>query len=122
ERRRAEAALTHSMARLAEGASTDPLTGLRNRRGFERQLGTIPRRSFAVLAIDVDNLKQTNDEFGHEAGDVLLQAVALTLSSLLRGWDMVARVGGDEFAVLLVDADGSDAASAGERMRLAVHA
>jgi diguanylate cyclase (GGDEF)-like protein/PAS domain S-box-containing protein len=122
ERRRAEAALTDSMARLAEVASTDPLTGLRNRREYERQLSTIPRRRFAVLAIDVDNLKQTNDEFGHEAGDVLLQAVALTLSSLLRGWDIVARVGGDEFAVLLVDADGADAASAGERMRLAVHA
>ena len=122
ERRRAEAALNDTMARLAEVASTDPLTGLRNRREFERQLSTIPRRSFAVLAIDVDNLKQTNDEFGHEAGDVLLQAVGLTLSSLLRGWDIVARVGGDEFAVLLVDADGADAASAGERMRLAVHA
>jgi diguanylate cyclase (GGDEF)-like protein/PAS domain S-box-containing protein len=122
ERRRAEAALRESMAQLAEVAATDPLTGVRNRREFERQLSTIPRRRFALLAIDVDNLKQVNDEFGHEAGDVLLRAVALTLASLIRGWDVVARVGGDEFAVLLLDADGADAAKTGERLRTAVHA
>jgi diguanylate cyclase (GGDEF)-like protein/PAS domain S-box-containing protein len=123
ERRRAEAALEESVARLAEIAASDPLTGLRNRREFERLLVAVPHRRFAVLAINVDNLKQVNDEFGHEAGDVVLRAVAQLLLSLLRGWDIVARIGGDEFAVVLLeDATGSDAATAGEQIRAAVSA
>jgi diguanylate cyclase (GGDEF)-like protein/PAS domain S-box-containing protein len=122
QRKRAEISLEETVARLAEVAATDPLTGLRNRREFERMLSTIPRRPFAILAIDVDNLKRTNDEFGHEAGDVVLRAIALTLSSLLRGWDLIARIGGDEYAVLLMDVEGPDAAAAGERMRNAIHA
>lgn len=122
ERRRTEAALRESMARLAEVAATDPLTGLRNRREFDRLLATIPRQRFAICAIDVDGLKHVNDEFGHEAGDALLRAVSLTLSSSLRGWDVVARVGGDEFAALLVGTGPDETAAAAERMCNAVRA
>jgi len=122
QRRRAESALVDSMARLAEVAATDPLTGIRNRREFDRMLSTIPRKRFAVLAADVDNLKQLNDEYGHEAGDAALRAVASTMVAALRGWDMVARTGGDEFAMLVSDVSAREAAAAAERVREAVGA
>jgi diguanylate cyclase (GGDEF)-like protein/PAS domain S-box-containing protein len=121
ERRRAEAALRETVQRLAEIAATDSLTGLKNRRDFERLLSTVPREQFAVLAIDVDELKHVNDEYGHEAGDVVLRAVAMTLSALVRGWDVVARVGGDEFAIILPGVTGQEAAAVAERMRVAMH-
>jgi diguanylate cyclase (GGDEF)-like protein/PAS domain S-box-containing protein len=121
ERSRAEEALHQSVERLAEMAATDPLTGLRNRREFERLLSCVPRQPFAVLAIDIDHLKAVNDEYGHEAGDTVLQAVALTLSSLVRGWDIVARIGGDEFAALLLGAPPGEVAAVAERMRIAMH-
>lgn len=120
QRRRAETALEESLARLAEVAATDPLTGIRNRREFDRLLATAPRRRFAVLAADVDNLKRLNDEFGHEAGDVALRAVASTLVAALRGWDVVARTGGDEFSVLMSDVSAPEAARAAERVRAVV--
>ena len=121
ERRKAEVALSTATERLEELASTDPLTGLRNRRDFDRVLRTLPRERFAVLAIDVDHLKRVNDEFGHDAGDVLLRSVAVTLSVLVRGWDTLARLGGDEFAVLLPGAGPEEAAKVAERMRVAIH-
>jgi diguanylate cyclase (GGDEF)-like protein len=109
------------MARLADTASSDALTGLRNRREFERILDTTAPDRFALVAIDVDNLKPVNDEFGHEAGDAVLRAVATTLSALLREWDLVARVGGDEFAALLVGAGAEEALRVAERVRAAMH-
>jgi diguanylate cyclase (GGDEF)-like protein/PAS domain S-box-containing protein len=121
-RRRAEVALEESVARLAEVAATDPLTGIRNRREFDRLVATIPRRRFAVLTADLDNLKRINDEYGHEAGDVALRAVASTLVAALRGWDVVARTGGDEFSVLMSDVSAHDAARAAERVRAVVKA
>ena len=121
ERREVEVALSNAAERLEELAATDPLTGLRNRREFDRVLRSIPRERFAVLAIDVDNLKRVNDEFGHDAGDVLLRSIATTLSVLVRGWDTLARLGGDEFAVLLPGAGPEDAAMVAERMRVAIH-
>jgi diguanylate cyclase (GGDEF)-like protein/PAS domain S-box-containing protein len=122
QRRQAEAALEESIARLAEVAATDPLTGIRNRREFDRMLATVPRRRFAVLAVDVDNLKRLNDEFGHEAGDVALRAVASSLVAALRGWDVVARTGGDEFSMLMADVTAQEAARAAERVRNVVRA
>ena len=122
QRRQAEAALDESIARLAEVAATDPLTGIRNRREFDRMLATAPRRRFAVLAADVDNLKRLNDEFGHEAGDVALRAVASSLVAALRGWDIVARTGGDEFSMLMADVTAQEAARAAERVRNVVRA
>jgi diguanylate cyclase (GGDEF)-like protein/PAS domain S-box-containing protein len=121
DRIRAQGALRDEALRMAELASTDRLTGLKNRREFDRILGTIPRQPFAILAIDVDHLKRVNDEFGHEAGDTVLRTVATTLALMLRGWDVIARVGGDEFAAILLDVDAAEAASAAQRLRAAMH-
>ncbi|MEA2684499.1 MAG: hypothetical protein QOK05_2827 [Chloroflexota bacterium] len=105
---------------VADSAATDFLTGLPNRREFERLLGTLSQGPFAILAIDVDNLKLINDEYGHQAGDSVLQAISRGLRSGLRGRDVVARVGGDEFAALLLNADAAHAAAVADRMRQAL--
>ena len=108
--------------RMAELAATDPLTSLHNRRGFDRALKAIPRGPFAILSIDVDRLKETNDEYGHAAGDQLLRSVGSALNALVRGSDVIARVGGDEFAAILLGAGPGIAAHVAERFRTAVRA
>jgi diguanylate cyclase (GGDEF)-like protein len=110
-----------SYAVLAASAATDSLTGLKNRREFERMLNHPPRDRYAVLAMDVDNLKPINDEHGHEAGDAVLRAVAAVLTGLVRTGDVLARVGGDEFAALLIGASPEEAGHVAERMRQAMH-
>ena len=110
-----------SYAVLAASAATDALTGLKNRREFERVLKHTPRERYAVLAIDVDNLKPINDAHGHEAGDNVLRSVASVLGGLVRTGDVLARVGGDEFAALLAGAATDEAEKVAERMREAVH-
>jgi diguanylate cyclase (GGDEF)-like protein/PAS domain S-box-containing protein len=96
---------------LRELALRDPLTGLYNRRHFETELErqlSLARRTGqpgAVLMIDLDRFKEVNDTFGHEAGDELLRGVAAVLTDRLRTSDLIARVGGDEFAAILVDVD-----------------
>ena len=102
-------------------ASTDALTGLKNRREFDRALRTIPRLPFAVLSVDVDRLKEINDSQGHAAGDALLRVVGHTLGLLVRGWDVMARIGGDEFAALLPEVGVFGAQLVAERMRVAMH-
>jgi len=106
---------------LATMAATDPLTDLPNRREFERRLQAVGRRRFAVLAIDLDNLKALNDGYGHETGDEALRITARVLRHGLREGDMVARVGGDEFAALLPDMTEPEAAAAAERLRTGMH-
>lgn len=92
-------------------ARTDALTGLLNRRGFETQMAfglAMARRSgrpLSLITVDVDHFKRVNDTYGHEAGDEVLRRVARTLEERLRGSDVVARVGGEEFVVLLPDTD-----------------
>ena len=110
-----------SYAVLATSAATDSLTGLKNRREFERMLAHQPREGYAVLAIDVDNLKPINDEHGHEAGDAVLRTVAGVLAGMVRTGDVLARVGGDEFAALLIGAAAEEAEQVAERMRQAMH-
>ena len=106
-------------------ARTDALTGLFNRRTLEeelvRQLGRAARdhRPVSVLLLDVDNLKETNDTLGHSAGDRLLKACGAAWYERLRSADLLARYGGDEFAVMLPDCSMRDALIVGERLRSA---
>lgn len=84
-------------------AQTDALTGLQNRRAMEARLAAlcIGSRSFGVMHLDLDYFKQVNDTFGHAAGDHVLQVMAKVLSTETRQGDLIARVGGDEFVILL---------------------
>ena len=97
--------------KLTEAASKDPLTGVTNRRAAERAIADAvalwdrDRTPFGLLFVDLDNLKQINDQFGHQAGDAAIQLVARTLQALFRQDDIVARWGGDEFVVLVKDID-----------------
>jgi GGDEF domain-containing protein/methanogenic corrinoid protein MtbC1 len=92
-----------------ELALRDPLTGLANRQAFEDALDSVGAHSDqdgAVLMIDVDRFKAVNDERGHDAGDHLLRAIGQSISDAVRPKDVPARVGGDEFAILLRYDDG----------------
>jgi diguanylate cyclase (GGDEF)-like protein/PAS domain S-box-containing protein len=109
---------------LSRRARYDELTDLPNRRTFyehvQRAIGLLKRRSthlFAVLFIDVDHFKEVNDEFGHGVADELLAVVARRLESSVRAEDVVARIGGDEFGVLVNGISGvADAHDAAERI------
>ncbi|MGA8362661.1 MAG: GGDEF domain-containing protein [Candidatus Dormiibacterota bacterium] len=110
--------LALSRALVFEAAATiDELTGIANRREFDRRLASTPRRAeYSLLAIDIDKLKVMNDTYGHKAGDELLQAVAGALRRSVRRGDVAARVGGDEFSVLLSDADPGHAEAVADRI------
>lgn len=103
ESRQLNARLEHARSRAEDLALTDPLTGLANRRAMERDLS---RRlemcaPFVLLHVDLDHFKEVNDTFGHAAGDAVLQAAAQVFLDETRRDDLVARVGGDEFIVIL---------------------
>jgi len=95
--------------RLRYRAAHDPLTGLPNRAEFERvcreaiERERLRGRRLAVLYIDLDDFKPVNDTYGHEVGDDLLRTLAARMKQMMRETDLVARVGGDEFSVLLTD-------------------
>jgi diguanylate cyclase (GGDEF)-like protein len=121
ERIRAECALHEAALEVSALTSTDSITGLKNRQEFDRALRTLPRHPFAVLSVDIDGLKGVNDTHGRAAGDALLRLVGQTLGLLVRGWDVMARVGGDEFAALLPEINVFGAGLVAERMRVAMH-
>jgi diguanylate cyclase (GGDEF)-like protein len=109
-------------AELGNLALADELTGLYNRRGFmalaERQLklGRRSGREMLLLVMDVDQLKQINDSFGHSEGDRALRRTADALGETFRDSDVVARLGGDEFAVLAIEAAGHSEATIKTRL------
>jgi diguanylate cyclase (GGDEF)-like protein len=109
-----------------EQAFTDYLTGLANRRRFERQLEREVNRTqryghpFTLLMIDIDHFKRLNDTFGHNAGDLAIRSIAKVLQEGTRGIDLAARIGGEEFAVLLVETDLQGGEEVAERLRVAI--
>jgi len=110
----------------AQAAFTDALTGLYNRRHFDRLLELEIKRAerfghpLAVLLIDMDGLKAINDSLGHAAGDEALRALSETLRLQLRAVDLVARLGGDEFAALLPETTPDAAGAAVARVQAAI--
>jgi diguanylate cyclase (GGDEF)-like protein len=102
---------------------TDPLTTLYNRRFFMSQLDDAVARAqryqhrLALVFGDLDRFKSINDRFGHHTGDRALQAVAAAMKRSIRGTDMIARIGGEEFAALLMEADRDRALQAAHRFR-----
>jgi len=111
---------------LREQSNTDALTGLPNRRGFiaaaEHLLAQARRHDFGVVAIllDIDHFKRFNDELGHAAGDAALVAVAEAIRAELRDSDLVGRLGGEEFVVLLSHSDPHSAEAFAERLRKSI--
>lgn len=112
--------------RLRRLSLTDPLTALANRRELQRRLieerarARRHRQPTAVLLIDVDRLKDINDERGHRAGDQALLAVAEALRAVTRATDLPARLGGDEFALLAPETSAPDARALAVRLRAAL--
>jgi len=127
ERFSSHAALALANAELLEqlrrSAAVDGLTGIANRRSFDEALGREVARAartggaLGIVLIDLDHFKRLNDGYGHLAGDEALRAVASALRDSSRSPDSVARFGGEEFAVLLPDADAEETAAVAERLR-----
>jgi diguanylate cyclase len=115
-------------ARLKEAESdafADPLTGLSNRRGFDRHTqscGETPGSlaGSALLFVDIDHFKAVNDKFGHVLGDKVLRAVASVIRASIKGRDIAARFGGEEFVVLLPDTTLEGARALAEQIRAAL--
>ncbi|MEO9133017.1 MAG: diguanylate cyclase, partial [Sphingomonas sp.] len=102
ERNRVAVELEQANARLRKQVITDHLTGVYNRRGFEEALSASRADEVAsVLLIDLDDFKEVNDRLGHRGGDIVLAEVGRRLPGLVRACDFVARVGGDEFGIIL---------------------
>ncbi len=113
---------------LVELSSRDALTGLANRRAFElalaREVDRVARSGepALLLALDIDHFKRVNDTWGHAAGDQVLQAVAAALLDSVRPMDLVARVGGEEFAIILPNCPSAFGQTVAERVRRRVQA
>ncbi len=114
----------HKELQSARGeALIDPLTGILNRRGFEARAKqtfadqATPSKGTCLLMFDIDHFKKINDTYGHLFGDKVIRGIAETLKSKVRGQDSVARLGGEEFAVLLAETDTSGAHVVAEQIR-----
>lgn len=109
-------------------ARTDTLTGLRNRRSFDEELGrNFAQRqrqsvTFSLIVIDIDYFKKFNDDYGHLSGDLVLRSVAQVLTATLREMDVVCRYGGEEFTVICPGSKLHEAVVGAERVRQAVAA
>ncbi|HET6352207.1 MAG TPA: diguanylate cyclase [Coriobacteriia bacterium] len=109
--------------KLSEAAVLDPLTGLMNRRAFDRRITEEVARTrrygspLSLCMMDLDSFKEVNDRYGHSAGDALLRAVAVLLKAELRAIDVAVRYGGDEFAMILPNTHKTDAWAVAEKIR-----
>lgn len=107
-------------------ARFDPLTGVANRRHFVEMVEAEMARSsrygkqLSILMVDIDQFKEVNDVYGHQAGDIILQALCETCKIVLRAFDIVGRWGGDEFAILLPETPPAIAPQVAERLRDAI--
>ena len=115
-------ALTENLRRAQSEALLDSLTGLKNRRGLERAVEDLLREppgllGTALLLADIDHFKLVNDTYGHVLGDKVIRAVAHVLRSSIKGRDVAARLGGEEFAVLLPQTSLSGATAVAEQIR-----
>ncbi len=120
--RRRERAISEVRRRLYNDAFSDPLTGLSNRRAWDKALrerlkAASDSRRLCLAIFDLDHFKQINDAFGHAAGDEVLKAVASGICEQLRQDDFVARIGGDEFGLLIWVSDLGIAETVVERVR-----
>jgi diguanylate cyclase (GGDEF)-like protein len=111
---------------LCDLSSRDALTGLANRRSFEnaieRETDRVARSGepALLLMVDIDHFKRINDHHGHVAGDLVIKAVAETLEACVRPMDLVARIGGEEFAIILPSCPPAFGATVAERIRVCV--
>ncbi|WP_339949641.1 diguanylate cyclase [uncultured Albimonas sp.] len=127
-RKRCSDRLRDAVRQGLELAVTDPLTGLFNRRYAETHLAAMvaqcaaARQPLSLMLLDLDRFKQINDCHGHPAGDAVLRGFAARLRAAVRGVDLVARIGGEEFCVALPGADEAEARGVAERVRAAVAA
>ncbi|MEO1188543.1 MAG: sensor domain-containing diguanylate cyclase [Pseudomonadota bacterium] len=118
--------LEHEKCDLFELATIDPLTKALNRRAFmrfsERELARFKRDNgqLATLMLDIDHFKQVNDVHGHATGDKVLSKMVSVAASVLRQEDLIGRLGGEEFAIVLVDSDAKAAAGVADRIRQAI--
>lgn len=119
--------LRRAMNRMRDLALTDPLTGLPNRPAFNQALDNaiaLHRRygqPFGLMYLDLDRFKTINDTLGHDVGDIVLQAVADALRTTVREEDMVGRLGGDEFGLVLPGYDQAEGTIMGDRLRAAIN-
>ncbi|MEE4296074.1 MAG: GGDEF domain-containing protein [Wenzhouxiangella sp.] len=115
-----------AQSKLVDLANSDELTGLANRRFFIKRLKELLNQPEAekgtLLYLDLDRFKPVNDQYGHEAGDLVLKVVAERIQNAIRGQDLAARLGGDEFAALLLDNDETnvEAQTIADRIEVAV--
>ncbi len=112
--------------KLTALALTDALTGIYNRRGLERRVEAVRARTHGVpalvswIVLDIDHFKRVNDTYGHAGGDAVLKAVVVALQSTLRDGDILARMSGEQFVLLLAGAPEAAPASVAERLRLRI--
>jgi diguanylate cyclase (GGDEF)-like protein/PAS domain S-box-containing protein len=114
-------------AELFKQASTDALTGINNRRHFlalaEQEVRRSRRfeRSLSAIMVDIDHFKPINDKFGHATGDAVIKAVVKICQDTLRNYDLIGRLGGEEFAIMLPETDAEGARIVAERVREKIH-
>jgi diguanylate cyclase (GGDEF)-like protein/PAS domain S-box-containing protein len=118
-----ELKIREGLRRLSE---IDPMSGLPNRGAFDRHLKGLLGRikpsgtTFSVILMDIDHFKQVNDRYGHMVGDMVIKQVGIETQAIMRASDLVARIGGEEYGLLLPGTDGTGAKEAAEKVRLAV--